>query len=247
MSQATEPQATEPQATEPQAAELQNAPNLEPLPPSGVYRGQFGEFTITASDRQSVIVYRSGLTMAALCFAAATGLVLWQGENTAILGLITPLYAIFCLALGISLLTIHIYLEVLHRVLQGFWLVGAIAALWLSYTHPEPLALTVYTHPLSILGVGFTFAALTGIFFKEGFCFNRLETKVLTPLVPTLLLGHLMGWLPGELAQGLLITWAMFFLIFAVRKVVQAIPQDIGDKSVFEYLHQQKRGAQTPV
>jgi uncharacterized integral membrane protein len=34
--------------------------------------------------------------------------------------------------------------------------------------------------------------------------------------------------------------WAVLFLIFAVRKVIQPIPPDIGDKSVFEYLRTRK-------
>jgi uncharacterized integral membrane protein len=90
------------------------------------------------------------------------------------------------------------------------------------------------------LGVGFTFAALTGIYFKEAFCFNRLETKVLTPLVPVLLLGHLSGVLPLAWEQVLLGIWAVLFIVFALRKVVQAIPPDIGDKSVFAYLKQKR-------
>jgi uncharacterized integral membrane protein len=36
--------------------------------------------------------------------------------------------------------------------------------------------------------------------------------------------------------QFLLAVWAALFIIFAVRKFVQPMPQDIGDKSVFEYL-----------
>lgn len=214
---------------------------IEPI----VYQGQFGEFTVTERDRQGVIIYRAGLMVAALCFGLATGLVLWQGENEMIQRLITPLYSLFCLALGVSLLTIHIYLELLHRVLQGFWLVGAIAAIWVAHSDPAPFALTVYAQPLSILGVGFTFAALTGIFFKEGFCFHRLETKILTPIVPLLLLGHLSGSLSLQIEQGLLVTWAVFFLVFALRKVIQPIPPDIGDKSVFDYLHQQKLSQRT--
>jgi uncharacterized integral membrane protein len=209
---------------------------MEPM----VYQGQFGDFTVTERDRQSVIIYRAGLAIAALCFAVATGLVLWPGENALALQLVTPLYSIFCLALGVSLLMIHIYLELLHRVLQGFWIVGAISAIWIGHSAPEPFAVTLYTQPLSILGIGFTFAALTGIFFKEGFCFNRIETKILTPIVPLLLLGHLLGGLPLAVEQGLLVTWAVFFLVFAIRKVIQPIPPDIGDKSVFDYLHQQK-------
>jgi uncharacterized integral membrane protein len=205
-----------------------------------IYQGQFGEFTITAADRQSVVIYRAGLAVAAISFAIATGLVLWPTGNPWLITLITPLYSCFWLALGVSLAMIHIYLEPLHRALQAFWAIGGIASLVIALRSSEPFALHVYTHPLTILGVGFTFAALTGIFFKEAFCFNRLETKFLTALVPSLLVGHLVGWLPPEGEQMLLSTWAALFVIFAIRKVIQPIPPDIGDKSVFDYLHQQR-------
>ncbi|PMB06633.1 hypothetical protein CEN49_15040 [Fischerella thermalis CCMEE 5273] len=200
-----------------------------------VYQGHFGEFTITKGDRHGVIIYRSGLMLAAICFAVGSALVLFY-PNPTTLKLLTPLYACFSLGLGISLLTIHIYMVELHRTLQVFWLIGSISAIILGITSSEPLAITIYTQPLTLLGVGFTFAALTGIYFKEAFCFNRLETKLLTPIVPLLLLGHLVGILPTQLEQLLLGTWAILFVIFAMRKAVQAIPPDIGDKSVFAYL-----------
>jgi uncharacterized integral membrane protein len=207
---------------------------------SPVYQGQFGEFSITENDRQGVVIYRGGLAVAALCFAIGAGLVLWQGENPTILRLLTPLYTVFCLALGVSLFTIHIYLKPLHQALQVFLAIGCAASLAIAHFDPEPFALTVYHQPLTLFGVGFTFVALTGIFFKEAFCFNRLETKFLTFLVPVLLLGHLVGWLSPQVAQLLLINWAILFIVFAVRKVIQPIPPDIGDKSVFEYLKQQR-------
>ncbi|PSB27146.1 DUF2301 domain-containing membrane protein [Stenomitos frigidus] len=205
-----------------------------------IYQGQFGEFTITPDDLRGVVIYRAGLMTAALCFAIGVVLVLWQPENPAILPWLTLLYTGFCLALGVSLLMIHIYMVALHRALQTFWAIGAIAAFAIGHFHPEPFALTVYNQPLNILGIGFTFAALTGIFFKEGVCFNRLETKLLTPLVPLLLLGHMFGLLPLGLEQGLLALWAALFLVFAVRKAIQPLPPDIGDKSVFVYLEQQR-------
>ena len=93
---------------------------------------------------------------------------------------------------------------------------------------------------ITILGIGFTFAALTGIFFKEAFCFNRFETKILTFLVPVLLLGHLINLIPQTVEASLLAIWAGLFLVFAIRKAIQAIPPDLGDKSVFEYLKNQK-------
>ena len=205
-----------------------------------VYQGQFGEFTITQSDRTGVIVYRTGLMVAGLSFAIASGLVLWQGNNPTVLTAVTFLYACFYIALGVSLATIHIYLAALHRVLQVFWAIGGVASLVLALQYSEPLALTVYQQPFALVGVGFTFAALTGIYFKEAFCFDRFETKLLTPLVPILLLGHLLGVLPVNGEQFLLGLWAILFIVFALRKSIQAIPPDIGDKSVFEYLKHNK-------
>jgi uncharacterized integral membrane protein len=213
---------------------------IEPI----VYQGQFGEFTITKSDRREVLIYRSGLVAATLCFVVGAGLVLWQGKNPLVL--LTPLYAIFCLALGVSLFTIHIYLKPLHRALQILWAIGCVASLVVGYQSLEPLALTVYNQPLTILGVGFIFAALTGIFFKEAFCFNRFETKFLAPIIPTLLLGHMTGLLPVPVEQALLVAWTILFAVFGLRKMMQPIPPDIGDKSVFEYLKQQRKaGAST--
>jgi len=213
-----------------------NLTNSQPA----VYQGQFGEFTITQHDRQEVLVYRSGLVVAAFSFAVATAIALVQPVNSTGYTWLSLLYSLFCVSLGVSLLTIHIYMQLLHRVLQGFWVVGVLASIAIAHLDVNPFALTVYQYPLTILGVGFVFAALTGIFFKEAFCFNRLETKLLTPLVPSVLLGHLVGIMPVLVERGLLLVWALLFLVFAARKAIQPIPPDIGDKSVFVYLRQQK-------
>jgi len=205
----------------------------EPL----IYQGQFGDFTITEGDRLGVKVYRGGLGVAAVCMALATGLLLWQGEAAA--GAVTVLYACFCAAFAVSLLTIHIYMKALHRVLQLFWLIGVASSVWFAAAYAEPLALVLYRHPAAFWGVGFVFAALVGLFFKEAVCFDRLETKFLTPLVPALILGHMAGLWPAIVEQYLLVAIAALMVIFALRKVFQPIPPDIGDKSVFEHLAQQ--------
>jgi uncharacterized integral membrane protein len=212
---------------------------LEQLEPK-IYKGHFGEYTITESDRTGVKIYRAGLMVAALSFAIGTAIVLTLGNNPTAISALTPIYGIFCLALGVSLLTIHIYLEPLHRLLQVFWGIGVAAAVFLAGQSSEPLALLVYHRPLTLFGIGFIFVALVGIYFKEAFCFNRLETKLLTPVVPVLLVGHLTGILPVQTERILLATWAVLFAIFAIRKGFQDLPSDIGDKSVFEYLHQQR-------
>jgi uncharacterized integral membrane protein len=215
---------------------MDSALNEQPV----VYQGQFGSYTITDDDRRGVVVYRAGLIVAALAFASGVGLALVGFDQPLVLKTIDWLYGVMWLGLGLSLATIHIYLVPLHRLLQGLWLVGGLASLAIAFTSDGPLAQTVVDYPQTIWGVGFTFAALAGIFFKEAFCFNRLETKLLTPLVPLVLLGHLFGLMPMGIQTGLLGIWALLFLGFALRKVMQPLVPDIGDKSVFDYLKQQK-------
>lgn len=205
--------------------------------PPQTYQGQFGEYTITSKDRLEVIIYRGGLVLAAVSFAIASNLFFAQGKVA--LPAITPLFALFSLGLGVSLYYIHIYMKPLHRLLQAFWVIGTIATVAIAIQSSQPLALYIYEHPLTLFGTGFTFAALTGIFFKEAFCFNRMETKILTPVVPLLLLGHMAGVIPVEMEQALLGIWSIGFSVFAIRKMTQAIDPDIGDKSVFTYLKTQ--------
>lgn len=209
------------------------------LPPK-VYSGYYGEFTITDDDRQEVWIYRTGLAIAAVCFAIGSALAIFQGGTVWAQQAIAVLFSVFSVALGISLAKIHIYLVPLHRLLQFFWLVGCIAAIAIEFLSPEPLALTVFQTPATIWGIGFSFAALTGIFFKEGFCFRRVETAILTLLVPTILLGHLTQLLPLVAAQIGLGIWSLLFLIFAASKFTQIPADDIGDKSVFEYMKKAK-------
>jgi len=204
-----------------------------------IYQGQFGPFSVDDHDRREVILYRTGLAIAAGSFALGSALVLAQPLTPLVLTVTTLCFWLMTAGLGLSLWKIHIYLVALHRTLQVFLAIGTLTALILTVTQPLTLVETVYHQPLTLLGIGFTFAALTGIFFKEAFCFNRLETKFLTPLVPFLLLGHLGSFLPITIEKFGLTLWAGLFLIFAMRKVIQPIPPDIGDKSVFTYLKQQ--------
>ncbi|MBD2426387.1 DUF2301 domain-containing membrane protein [Phormidium sp. FACHB-1136] len=215
---------------------MSNAVNAAVSDAPVVYQGQFGDYTITDQDRLGVQLYRGGLVAAALALALGVMLGLGFPEKPSLVQAISLCYTLFWLGLGVSLATVHIYLVPLHRLLQGFWLVGGLASLALAHGIDGPLAETVVTQPQTLWGIGFTFAALTGLYIKEAFCFNRLETKLLMPLVPLLLLGHLFGLLPVVVEQGLLILWAILFGIFALRKLAQPLVPDIGDKSVFEYL-----------
>ena len=110
--------------------------------PPRTYQGQFGKYEITKDDRLEVLIYRGGLVIAAISFAIASNLFFIQGE--AAIPAITPLFALFTIGLGVSLYFIHIYMKLLHRVLQGFWLIGTIATIAIATQANEPLALYIY-------------------------------------------------------------------------------------------------------
>lgn len=204
-----------------------------------VYKGQFGEFVVTSQDRLGVVIYRAALTVAAIALGLGTFLTL-QGSHPLNFDLIVSgLFAVFCAGLGVSLWTIHIYLKPLHLFLQTCWAIGTLSALGVFFNSAYALPSALYA-PFSweLVGVGFVFVALTGLFVKEAFCFNRWQAKVLAFLVPTLLLGHWLALLPVNAEEVLLASWALIFFWFSLDKDFQAIPPDAGDKTVFEYLKQ---------
>jgi len=206
-----------------------------------VCQGEFGEFTINQSDRQGIIIYRIGLFISTLSFITGSFLILWQGATPFILQIfLTPLLAVFSLGLAISLLTTRIYFIFLHRLLQIFWLIGTVSMTVLIWQNPKPLALLIYDDSLALFATCFSFATLTGIYLKETFCYQQFETISLTILVPALFVGHVNDLFSLTMERGLLIVWTILSLIFIVRKVVQPLAPDIGDKSIFAYLEQKR-------
>ena len=143
-------------------------------------------------------------------------------------------------ALGVALTQIHIYVTPLKRFIQGLWLLGTIGGIYILLSNVQSslgtLSLPQYVaeHPSSMWLVGFSFAALTGITFKEGICYGKPEAFLLTLIIPVFCLLHLFG---GERVDTLETIIAVLLTvslgIFAGRKWSQPIVDDIGDKSVF--------------
>ena len=65
---------------------------------------------------------------------------------------------------------------------------------------------------------------------------GKPECAALFFVTPTLLLGHLSGLMPGPLKDTLLAVFVLLTSVFALRKYTQEIKDDIGDKSVFEWV-----------
>ncbi|KAI4368540.1 hypothetical protein MLD38_017087 [Melastoma candidum] len=208
--------------------------------PAPVYQGVYGPWTIEPADVREVILYRSGLVTAATSFVIASSATflpestLWREIIEKNLDLF---YALGTGGLGISLLLIHIYVTAIKRTLQALWVLGIAGSLatyaFLAQPSGENLVQYVLENPTTVWLVGPVFASLTGLVFKEGLCYGKLEAGFLTFIIPTVVLGHLTGFMDDGTKTALLGTWMALFVIFAGRKFTQPIKDDIGDKSVF--------------
>jgi uncharacterized integral membrane protein len=199
----------------------------------------FGTYTITAADRREVLGYRLALTSVAVAQLALA--LQWRQWGS---GALWPWLLVMAAGLGLALRWIHIYLRPLHQALQLFWLLGCLGFVGVAVKlGPEAMVREALTQPLALLAVGPFFAALTGIGFKEFFCFRRPEAIGVTLLLPIALLGRLTGLLPLSLTLPLLALQAALLLVLCLRKFPMAAAADVGDKSVFTHLEQQRRAA----
>ncbi|MEB3166596.1 MAG: DUF2301 domain-containing membrane protein [Cyanobacteriota bacterium] len=207
-------------------------------PGDPVFEGAFGPYTITERDRREVLSYRLALGAVAVAQLGLLGQWWLAGPAFA-----WPWLPVMALGLGLALRWIHIYLIPLHRALQLLWLLGCIGATALAVrVGPDQLLATVAAQPLWLLAVGPFFAALTGVGFKEFFCFRRAEAIGVTLLLPLALLGRLSGLLAGPPCFALLLTASVLLLILTLRKLPMEAAADVGDKSVFEELERRRRG-----
>ncbi|XP_059656524.1 uncharacterized protein LOC132303324 [Cornus florida] len=207
-----------------------------------VYQGVYGPWTVEPTDVREVILYRSGLVTAAASFVLAASTAFFPEGS--LLGDLTKqnlnlLYAVGAGGLGLSLVLIHIYVTEIKRTLQALWVLGVFGSLatYISLAQPAGRNLVQYVvdNPTAVWFVGPLFAALTGLVFKEGLCYGKLEAGLLTFIIPSVLLGHLTGLMDDGAKVTLLGLWMALFVIFAGRKFSQPIKDDIGDKSVFMF------------
>jgi uncharacterized integral membrane protein len=204
-----------------------------------VFEGVYGPYTITDDDRREVRSYRLALSAVAVAQLALLGQWRAVGPATA-----WPWLVVMAVGLGLALRWIHIYLRPLHRLLQLFWLVGCLGAVVLAArVGPAGLLPALAEQPLWILAVGPLFAALAGIGFKEFFCFRRPEAIGVTLLLPVALLGRLAGLLTPGATLALLAVEATALLVLCLRKFPMPAAADVGDKSVFTWLEQQRQTA----
>ena len=205
--------------------------------PSNPIKGIYGDFIVTSNDKKEVLFYRLSILFCGLFFSIGIAQWFTNGSNQIWIFLLG-----MSISMGLSLKWIHIYLRTLHQTLTIFWVLGCIGFVILAYH----FGLTNIIYGLrenrqSILLIGPLFAALTGIGFKEFFCFRRIEAIGITIFIPIALIGYLTELANERFTFAILLVSSLLLLLMGIRKFNLPSEADIGDKSVFDFLESQRK------
>jgi len=204
---------------------------------SNSIKGVYGDFTVTSNDKKEVLFYRLSILFCGLFFSIGVAQWFTNGSDQTWFWLLG-----MSISMGLSLKWIHIYLRPLHQTLTIFWVLGCIGFLILSYNYG--VANLIYgfrENPKSILLIGPLFASLTGIGFKEFFCFRRIEAIGITIFIPIALIGYLTELANESFTFAMLVVSSLLLLILGIRKFNLPAEADIGDKSIFDFLETQRK------
>ena len=213
----------------------------------GPIKGHFGTWNFTTQDAKGIDIYRTSLLIGALsAFFPILSLTLLPLKQIPP-QLLDFAYITWFISMTISLNKIHIYVKPLHQALKLLLYAGFLATISAHFLLPAEPPTSAFTggiishillsqRPLLVLAFCPQMAATTGLFFKEAFCFQRLEAVALTLLVPYLSVRGLIGW--GKADSIMTVVGGLLYVVFAGRKLIQNKRDDLGDKSVFDYLEE---------
>lgn len=168
-------------------------------------------------DTLTVSLYRGGLVL------AVTALVAMAAVEAANAGWF-PLTA-WSLAAGVALscANLHLYDKRIRWIIAGFGWTGLVVL---------GFGTLLQVRVLSAAGLGFSFAALSGLALKEQFCFRVPGLR----LVPLFLAGSLIPVLTGPwyLAAALHGVAAIVLGVLVFAKMAQPAHFDVGDRSRYQ-------------
>ena len=204
---------------------------------SNVIKGVYGDFIVNSNDKKEVLLYRLSILFCGLFFSIGIANWFYHGSHQ------TWIYLLgLSISIGLSLKWIHIYLRPLHQTLVIFWLLGSLGILILSYIYGlTNIIFGLRENPKLILLIGPLFASLTGIGFKEFFCFRRIEAIGITIFIPIALVGYLTELANERFTFAMLVISSLQLLTMGIRKFNLPAEADIGDKSVFDFLENQRK------
>ena len=199
-------------------------------------KGLYGDFIVTSEDKKEVLFYRFSILSCGLFFSL--GLVQWFSKGSSQVWIC---FAGLVISLGLGLKWIHIYLRPLHQALVLFWVIGCIGLGIVAYHFGLTNVIDgLQENPKWVFLVGPLFVSLTGVGFKEFFCFRRIEAIGITIFIPIAFIGHLTELTNEKFTFALLVLSALLLLILGIRKFDLPAEADVGDKSVFDFLESQR-------
>ena len=75
---------------------------------------------------------------------------------------------------------------------------------------------------------------------KSFFCFRRIEAIGITIFIPIALIGYLTELASARFAFSMLVISSLSLLTMGIMKFNQPAEEDIGDKSIFDFLEKQR-------
>jgi len=200
-------------------------------------KGVYGDYIVTSEDKKEVLFYRFAIFSCAFFFSIGLAQWFFNGPSQ-----IWICFTGLTISLGLSLKWIHIYIRALHQALILCWAIGCIGLGIVSYHFGlTDIIYGLKENPKWVFLVGPLFVSLTGVGFKEFFCFRRIEAIGITIFIPIAFIGHLTELTNEKITFALLVISSLLLLVLGIRKFDLPPEADIGDKSVFDFLESQRK------
>jgi len=191
-----------------------------------VYQGQFGIFNYAGRSHGAHLPHRLDGSCPQLCHRQRRVLL---NNNLDVLQVVPPLFACFCLDWALANHNSYL-LSPSAPDTSGLLGIGTLVTVALALCSSD-LALTVYNYRPALFGVSFIFAADRDL-FQRAFCFNRLETKLLTPGADSAT-GTFGRRFASPVGTGNACQLGCFVCRVCTPQGCASNSTDIGDKSVF--------------
>ncbi len=198
---------------------------------------------LTAFDKVSVALYRSGIVVASLCLIF--GLYYFytltiKGHPSSLLqsGVPEIIFWTFFVSVGISLSFLHLYSSQILRFVQGFFMMSALILIPFTFMSENSFLSSIFIgvgdyNKLGTVGIGFLLAGFSAIGAKEAYCFKLYEGYLYAILSFLLVIIHLIGPFP-KIELGLFTVITFLVMFFTIRKLRLPLHYDIGDKSHYQ-------------
>ncbi len=202
-----------------------------------VFEGEYGEYRLTKLDYLEARIYRYGLFLTLACSLIGIFLVSTSENLSDYASVLAGLYWLVCVSLAAVLKVMHLYSIIVKFIFRLLLFIGVIISLWVMLTCDKLFVLAL-SEGAGYVGLCFILAVLTGLYLKEATCFEQLDAKALSVMLPLLAATDVFTSASETVKIGLLWLWGGLFLSVMVRKAFQPLEYDIGDKSIIEDLEE---------